>query len=242
MRLKFSKKTWTILILLFIVIGGLGSVALMLKHEPRYYRNAAIQEGQERKTLSTACLGRFTKLFGCLQDGSGEWDIKMSQAQLNSFFAEDFVRLGIAEDFAKHGISEPRIIMEDNRLRIGFRVGTGWWSTIVTYDVKLWIAPKDFNVVAVEFQGRKAGSLPLGTQSMLKEIADVAKRRNIDVTWYRHEGNPVAMVRFQADRPRPTFHLRRLDTRHGMMTIGGISLEPLPIQAIRPTGIVPAGS
>lgn len=227
MRLKMSRNKWIILLVVIAVLGGLGSMAALLKHEPGYYRRAAVPPGPERKTLSAACLGRFTLLLNCLNDGYGQWDIKMSQGQINSFFEEDYIRLGLAKDFAKHGISEPRVVLEEERLRLGFRFGTGLWSTVVSYDLKLWLAPRDQNVLAIEIQGRKAGAFPLSTQTLLKEITEVAKRRNIDVTWYRHDGNPVALLRFQADRPRPTFQLRRLDVRSGIMNIGGISLEPL---------------
>jgi len=242
--MKRSKKLGIIVGVLCLLAGGLAGLGYLLKHEPGYYRRAAIGEGPERKTLSIACLGRFTKLIGCLQDGTGEWDIRMSQGQLNSFFEEDFVRLGVAEDFARNGISEPRVMIEEDRLRIGFRIGTGLWSTVVTYDVRLWLAPKDQNVVAIEILGRKAGALPLTTQGLLKEIGEVASRRNIEVTWYRRDGNPVALVRFQADRAHPTFRLRRLDLRDGILTIGGVSLEPLPIQAAadRPAVTAPLGN
>lgn len=227
MGLKMTRSRWILLIVALGVLGGLGGLGALLKHEPGFYRRAAVPPGQERKTLSAACLGRFTQLLNCLNDGYGKWDIKMSQGQLNSFFDEDYVRLGLAKDFAKHGISEPRVLLEEDRLRLGFRFGTGLWSTVVSYDLRLWLAPRDVNVVAIEILGRKAGALPLTTQALLKEITEVAKRRNIDVSWYRHEGNPVALVRFQADRPRPTFQLQRLDLRSGFFNIGGVSLEPL---------------
>lgn len=239
MRITMSRKKWILLSCVVVVLGTLGALAAMLKHEPGYYRRAAVPTGPERKTLSTACLGRFAQLFSCLKDGSGEWDIKVSQGQLNSFFAEEFIRLGLAEDFAKYNITDPRVVLEDDRLRLGFRYGSGLWSTVVTYDLKLWRAPRDQSVVAVEILGRKAGAVPLSTHGLLKEMTEVAKRRNVEVSWYRHDGNPVALIRFQADRTRPSFRLRRLDVRNGMINIGGVSLEPLeslsaPKVAMRP--------
>ncbi|MFO0965490.1 MAG: hypothetical protein U0793_07875 [Gemmataceae bacterium] len=226
MALKLSRRSWIILTLAGLMVVGLAAGAFLLKHEPSFYRRADVETGPERKMLSTACLGRFTQLVGCLQDGSGDWDIKMSQGQLNSFFKEDFVRLGVAEDFGRHGVSGLRVVFEGDKMRIGFRYGSGVWSTVVSYDLKLWLT-RDVNVVAVEVLSRRAGALPLPLQSLLKEIADVARKRNIDITWYRHEGNPVALVRFQADRARPSFQLKHVEVADGMITIAGRSLEPL---------------
>lgn len=232
MRLKLSRKSSIILALAAIVILGLATVGVLLKHEPSYYGRASVEAGPERKLLSTACLGRFTQLVGHLQDPSSEWDIKMSQGQLNSFFMEDFIRLGVAEDFAKHGVHDVRIVLEQDRMRLGFRYGSGFWSTVVTYDLRLWLAAKDVNVVAVEILGRRAGGLPLTTQSLLREMSELAKKRNIDISWYRRDGNPVALVRFQADRPRPTFQLQRLDVANGMIHIGGKSFESIQPAAL----------
>jgi hypothetical protein len=78
------------------------------------------------------------------------------------------------------------------------------------------------NVICLEILGRKAGAMPVSAQSLLELISEQA-RKDIEVTWYRHEGNPVALLRFQNDRARPTFQLRRLELRQGMITIGGMS-------------------
>src|SRR6266446_476164 len=129
---------------------GLTVLALVLKHEPGFYRRAAVPTGPERKQLSTACLGRFTELIGCLKDGSGDWEIKISQGQFNSYFDEDFIRLGDADALRRNGISEPRLAVEGDRIRLGFRYGSGLWSTVVSYDLRIWLAPRDVNVVAVE--------------------------------------------------------------------------------------------
>ncbi len=117
--------------------------------------------------------------------------------------------------------------MDDGKLRLAFRYGTSPWSTILSYDVRLWLAPKDVNVVCVEILGRHAGALPIATQSFLNDIADLAGRHGIDVSWYRQNGNPVALIRFQADRSRPPAQLRHLDVKQGLISIGGLSQEPV---------------
>lgn len=241
--MRKRRMLWVGTLLFLLAAGGLGALALVLKHEPSYYRQARHAPGKERKDLSTAFSGRFIKLVNCLVDGGKEeWEITFSQAQVNSYLEEDFVRLGDAEALEKQGISEPRITFEDDHLRLGFRYGSGTWSTIVTYDLRLWLAPRDVNVMAVEILGRQAGGLPISAQGLLREITEMARRHNIEVTWYRHEGNPVALVRFQADRNRPSAQLRRLEVRHGTLTIGGRSLEAIPAGTAAGPHLMPLGN
>ena len=68
---------------------------------------------------------------------------------------------------------------------------------IVSYDLKLWLAPAEENVICIEFLGRHAGALPIATQSLLNDISDVASRNGLDMTWYRHGNNPVALLKIQ---------------------------------------------
>jgi len=132
-------------------------------------------------------------------------------------------------------------VLEDDRLRLAFRYGKNTWSTIVSYDLKVWLAPKDTNVLCVEILGRHAGALPVSAQTLLNEISEVAAKRGIEVTWWRHNGNPVALIRLQADRARPTARLLRLEVKQGMMTVGGISLEPAQTSDLRKT-LAPLGN
>jgi hypothetical protein len=47
------------------------------------------------------------------------------------------------------------------------------------------------------------------------------------VNWYRHDGNPVALVRFQPDRPNPSVVLQRLELQDGRIVVEGKSTEPV---------------
>src|SRR5207253_2306140 len=120
-----------------------------------------------------------------------------------------------------------------DRIRLGFRYGTEPWSTIITIDLKIWlpVSPEP-NVVAIELEGLHAGGLPISAQSMLEHIFDVARRHDIEVTWYRRSGNPVALLRFQAGQTKTSVRLERLELRDGKIIIGGKAVEPQAIRAM----------
>ncbi len=211
-----------------LILGLAGSLVwALLQHEPGFYRRGQVSAGPERKNLSTAFMGNFLKLYNQIIDGKGEWEINFSEAQINSYFQEDFIRLRDATVLQGYGITDPRVAIVGDRLRLGFRYGHEPFSTIVSFNLRLWLASKDINVMAVEIESRHGGGLPLPSQSILEKIAELARWQNLDLTWYRHDNHPVALIRFQADRPRPSALLRRLEIHNGLLNIGGLSLEPL---------------
>jgi hypothetical protein len=218
------------------------TLIFMVKHQPNFYRRADVPAGKGRKELSSACIGRFLKLGACWADGKGDWDVTFSEAQINSYFEEDFIRQGDAEVLRKQGFTDPRIVMENGKLRLACRYGTPPWSTIISYDLKLWLAPKADNVMCVEILGRHAGALPISSQSLLNDITEAAGRHGIDVTWYRHQSNPVAVIRFPADQnSRLPPHLFRLDIKQGLISIVGQSLEPQLTDSMK-HALVPVGN
>src|SRR5437660_12722076 len=78
----------------------------MVKHVPAFYLRADTSPGKDRNDLSKACFGRFLYLLAeCWNDGRGEWEVTFSEAQINSYFEEDFIRHGIAEVLRKQGMT-----------------------------------------------------------------------------------------------------------------------------------------
>jgi hypothetical protein len=111
-------------------------------------------------------------------------------------------------------------------MRVAFRYGSGFWSTVLTYELRVWLVPTEVNTLAVEIVQRKAGGLPIAAQSLLSDFKELARAKNLDVTWYRQEGNPVAIIRLPTNRARPNAQLLRFDVVDGQLTIVGQSFEP----------------
>jgi hypothetical protein len=215
-----------------LIVAGVASVVIMLvAHEPEFYHRAAVPPGKERKQRS----GKFIQdFFQFCQDVHNyqEWNARFEEECINSYFEEQFVPSGLAEKILPEGISTPRIAIEADRIRLAFRYGTGTLSTVISIEMRMWLAPKEPNVVAMELQGLHAGSLPIAAQSLLEQISEAARQNNIDVTWYRHNGNPVALLRFQADQDRPTIRLDHLALHKGVLEVQGRSLDSPPLRAM----------
>jgi hypothetical protein len=209
-----------------LVAGTVTGLAVLVRQEPAFYREKAEAPGQARRQHSTAFVEQFFNLLSAITGESPTWRASFTEKQINSYFE----------------VSEPRVALDEDTIKLAFRYGSPPWSTVISIDLRVWQPKNELNVVALELQGLHAGSLPISAQSLLEEISEVARKKNIEVTWYRHGGNPVALLRFVSDRPRPTVQLKFLRVADGALTVAGIS-EPAPrLAGPAPTCPLPQGN
>jgi hypothetical protein len=216
-------------LLLLITSSVSAGLVFLVRHEPDFYRRCCLPPGPARKQHSRDFQMEFTGFVGAVTSHHESWGAKFTEEQINSFFEEDFIESGW-EKILPPGITAPRVVIEADKIRLAFRYGSGAWSTIVSLDIRMWLIKKEPNVLALELQGLHAGSLPISPQSLLDRIEEMAHGSHIQVSWYRHNGNPVALLRFQADRPHPTIELQHLNLEHGAISIEGRSTEPEALQ------------
>jgi hypothetical protein len=216
-----------IVALLLVSLGGV--VAVMLRFEPRHHRRAELPPGKERAEQSQEFMKEFTGMIGEVQisgvQGQDKWsqDFTFTDEQINSFLAEGFVQQGLAAKLLPEGISEPRVCFEKDLMHLSFRYKTNVLSTVVSIGMKAWVAPSEGNVLALRMEGFHAGAMPFKAQWLLDRLSDVARQHEVEVSWYRHEGRPVAILRFQPNQPRPAIKLKQVIVEEGKLTVSGES-------------------
>lgn len=212
-------------IVLFLLGSAGAALYLLARYEPAFYVRGNIEPGDQRKTLSGECIAEFFKVLNGIARPKGEWEGRLKEEQVNSYFAEDFITNHSVEYPLPDGFSEPRVALEADRIRLGFRYGSGWKSTVISIDMRVWLIAREPNAVALKFERIHAGALPISAQSLLDRVADFAHQKDIEATWYRHNGRPVLVLRFEADKSNPRFRLLQLELRPGMLRIHGKSLD-----------------
>jgi len=216
------------LLVVFIVAGSGTGFVMLVFHEPGFYAGCEIPAGPDRIKASKECFGRFlTRLGNPIWNNDPSWEVDFTGHEINSFLQEDFFnKWPDSKTLERQGISDVRIAFEpENHIRLGFRYGTKPWQTIMSFDMRVWLVPKEINVLAVELVSRRAGALPVSAQSLLTLVAEQFNGKHVELSWYRHNGNPVALVRFQSDSGRASFQLLQVAVAEGMLTIAGKSLE-----------------
>jgi hypothetical protein len=212
-------------ILLIFAGTSAGALLLLLRHEPTFYRRAAVPAGPEREVLSKGFFSHAGTFYTSIKQNE-KWEESFSEEQINSFLQEDFLRSAADKFTLPEHITDPRVTFEPERIRLGFRYHVGGFSAVVSINMRVWLTKAESNVVALEIQGMRAGALPISAQGVLERLSEAADSNNVKLSWYRHDGNPVAILRFQSDQ-RSTVLLENLDLHPGKMFIKGTSQDSL---------------
>jgi hypothetical protein len=209
--------------LLVLILGGaLGLLGYLLKSEPAFYTRAAPPADYDTREKASRVLTRFQELKNDIRT-KGDWGETFTSEELNCFFAEMMGADGTFVGILPKKFHSPRVAIEGDRLKLGFRYGSGFWSTVVSVEFRIWLVAEEVNLMAVEVCDLRLGRLGIGAQSILDAIGETAQASNIDVTWYRNNGNPVGLFRFFPDQPRPASQVLTLEVRDGTIVVAGKS-------------------
>jgi hypothetical protein len=212
-------------ILLLIAIVGIAGVSLgyLLQQEPDYYvKEWTSPPDTDDSVIASNVLTKLDDLMNDLQDNRhASWSSSYSAEELNSFFRErrsgkNALITGLLGD-----VPEPRFAIRDDRLFIAFRYGEGTLSTVISIEVKVWLVKDQPNLVAIAVVGFQAGSLPMPKYLILDRFAQMARKHNAEVNWYRHNGQPVALCQLYANQSRPDSQIDTLKIAEGRIIIGG---------------------
>jgi hypothetical protein len=208
----------------FVLLVLVGLVAT-IKSDPGFYARAELPPDSRRREQSAAASQHFTEILSILSRDS--WEVGLTDEQINAYFQEAYLVQG-GDDNLPDGFHEPRVKIDDGRMHLGWRYGKGLFSTVMSLEIKAWKVPAQVNTLAVEIVSLQAGSLPLSTGVILDDISEAVRRWKIEITWFRHDGHPVAILRFQADQSRPTFQFDSVEIKNGKLSILGRSTDMAP--------------
>ena len=215
------------LMALLLLLGGValcfGGVFVLAKREPEFYRQAPDPDQFETRERAAHLITRFQDLKNEIRTRS-EWSETFTAEELNCFFVDYMGRKGGFASLLPEGVHSPRVAIEGDRLKIGFKYGEGFWSTVVWVELKVWLVKGEPNLVAVEVCDLRTGSLPIGSQSVLDSISESARDWNIDVQWYRNGSNPVGLFKFFANQAgQASSQILTLDVQDGKIVVAGRS-------------------
>jgi hypothetical protein len=220
----FRRSRLMALLLLVGVVGVcLGGVFYLAKREPDFYNRSPDPEEFDTQERAAQLLTRVQDLKNDIRSRS-EWGETFTAEELNCFFVEKMGRKGGLASLLPEGVHSPRVAIDGDRLKIGFKYGEGFWSTVVWVELKVWLVKDEPNLVAVEVCDLRTGSLPVGSQSVLDSISESAREWNMEVTWYRNGSNPVGLFRFFANQAgQPSSRILTLKVEDGKIVVAGQS-------------------
>lgn len=215
-------RSWLITVGLLALLLGVvgGAIGSFLKQEPAFYAQLADGADWMDGDKASALLTRVQDLKNDIRS-KAEWAGTFQGDDLNAFCRENLCEGTAYANLLPKGFHSPRLVVDGDRVKLGVRYGHGFWSTVLWVEMKAWLVKNDTNVIAVELCGFKAGGVSIGCQTLLDGLSEAAHDSNIEVSWYRHEGNPVGLFRFYADQLRPTTQIHTFKIADGKLAVAG---------------------
>lgn len=207
------------------VVLGLGTIVwLLLRYEPRHYAPVDVPSAH-RDALAREFVKEFSDFWSSLQNGV-EWSGQFKDEQINCYLSEALHRQGLADRFLPEGVEGPRIAFLPERIRVAFRYRSRFVNTVISVTLRVWVPHSEPNVLAVQLECFRAGLIPISAHWLLEQLSEAARVNGVEVSWYRHEGYPVALLRFQGDRARPTMQIKAVQIEAGSISVHGRSIDP----------------
>lgn len=208
------------------VVGLLALAAAVLfglyrasQQVPEFYQRALVQAATDQE-----CSERFERQALALHNQvrrTGQWEARFTEEEINAWLAavlpEKFPQL------ITSGISEPRVAIEGNVIRLAVRYQRGSTQTIVSLAAHARLTDEP-NEIAVEIREARAGSLPLPLAGLLDEIKTHAAQAGVPLRWTEAAGRPVALFRLPLDGKKSSarqIQVERLQLHEGALVVGG---------------------
>lgn len=229
------RKIAAALSVVMLALAIVGAVALFSLYRasqqvPTFYQRALVHTAAEQDSGE-----RFERQALALHNQvrhSGQWESRFSEDEINGWLAAV-----LPEKFPQalaQGISDPRIAMEGDLMRLAVRYERGSTSTIVSLAARVQLTAEP-NEVAIQIRELRAGSLPVPLARFLDDITHRAASAGFPLRWTETDGHPVALVRLALD-PKSfqgrQLTLERLEVADRELLVGGRTEELPPVEAV----------
>ena len=156
---------------------------------PDFYATVLDAEPADQRQASDTMIQKSTLLAGDVRK-RGRWEALFTEQEVNGWLAVD-----LKENHAgtlPPGLAEPRIVIEDGRLRMACRAKRGSVETVLSVAIEIYLAEP--GVLAIRIRSVHAGALPLPLADVLDQISQLGKQQGFLIEWQQADGDPVALI------------------------------------------------
>lgn len=207
-----------------VLVGGLAigvctgyGVYKAIHHVPGFYTEVLVADRALLKKASDDLVAGVAALASDAHR-DGAWRALFNEEQINGWLAVDLLENHAAA--IPTGVSDPRVSIEENRLRLACRYDAGPVETIYSVDVDLYVVEP--NVVAVHFRRARAGLLPMPLNRVMQAVAEGAQGHDLEVRWLHSGGDPIALLTvYPADNEGSAVWIDSLELHDGQIYLAG---------------------
>lgn len=154
---------------------------------------------------------------------NGSWSARFSDDQINAWLESALV--AAFPKLLPNGVSDPRVVVEDDHLIAAARYKNKRIETIVSCEIRVALTEEP-NIMAVRIDNLRAGTLALPLDSFLKKISSEVSKSDIEVRWDKANPDqiPVALVSVPSDHEsyvRTPVIVESVQLKNGYLTLTG---------------------
>lgn len=167
----------TVLVACIGLAAALAALAILLAHEPSFYRRgmgpaAATAEGEARArrmvTKASTLYAAVAQPASLVAGGQpGSWEAAIRDDELNAWLAIDLPRSH--PSWLPRGVTAPRVAFRERHASAAARVGYGPLSAVASVDLE--IALRDVNQLGIVVEQAKLGAIPLPSAPIARGLA-----------------------------------------------------------------------
>ncbi len=213
---------WTVIVL-FVVCGVTAYLLYRgTQKVPEFYQEAMANQltPQKQKEIGRQLERKAAELHNQARR-EGRWEATFTDEQVNAWLAVDLPEK--LPGTVPAGLSDPRVKISPDLIQTACKYETGRFSTVVSLETDVYLTDKP-NQIAVRIRHVRAGSVPLPFRGLLDQVADSARRNNVDLRWSQQDGDPVALIQIpirQQQNPPRELRIESLEVREGEIYLSG---------------------
>ena len=163
--------------------------------EPEFYQQALAVSERAELELGDEFENQVLELQNNART-KGAWQATFTEAQINGWLAS-----GLTEKFPRaipHNVSDPRVGIDLDLLRVAFRFQSSRLSCIVQAEMDAFCTEVP-DQIAIRIKKVASGLVPIPVNSVADRISTALRQFGAQVSWTEIEGDPVALIEFPLD-------------------------------------------
>ena len=188
----------TLMVLLLVSLTAGWWAVEQTQHVPEFYARATSKLPESTAAASQKIKAEVEQLQHSAAT-IGAWHSSFSADEINAWLIEELPKK-FPQLLAK-GASEPRIVIEDDRVLAAVRYKNRRIDTIISCELEVELTEQP-NMLALRVAHLKAGALPIPLSKFLQGISKEAAKGDIDIRWDATDAGPVALVTVPSEHPR----------------------------------------
>lgn len=188
-RIYFGLLVAFLLFLLFLF--SLIFVYFAVRREPDFYRQAVQLTPEAARPKSEATVRKLTQLYTETQQPESEWDIILSQDEINAWFTVELE--GSNAGTLPPGIDRPRVSIHDGKIDLAAHLEYGAAKGVIhlSGSAKMW----EPNLLAIRIRNVNFGLIPFSKDTAIQILTDAIRSNGLDIEQAEEGGDPVILLK-----------------------------------------------